>query len=88
MKPVKYAQSIHCRECEGSVRMMNGRLLAGKGPARVEIDYTCVECGTWGTAAREEAHLPYSEREFCYGLGILRPEEKTKGQGVYITRNR
>ncbi len=88
MKPVKYAQSIHCPSCEGSVKMVNGRVLSskGKGPLQVEIDYVCVSCGQRGSALREEQYLPYSEREFCQEKGFLDFAAQAKGKGVYIDR--
>lgn len=86
MKPVKYAQSIHCPSCEGSVKMVSGRVLSakGKGPMQVEIDYVCVACGHRGSALREEQYLPYSEREFCQEKGLLNFAAQAKGKGVYL----
>jgi hypothetical protein len=85
MKNVKYAQSIHCTACEGSAKMVNGRVLEQKGkkPVRVEIDYVCVACGLRGSAIREEQNLPFSEREFCQEKGLLDFAAKAKGKGVY-----
>ncbi|HJT23541.1 MAG TPA: hypothetical protein VJ873_03140 [bacterium] len=86
MKPVKYAQSIHCPACEGSVKMTGGRVLAPKGktPLQVEINYVCVGCGQRGSAVREEQCLPYSEREFCQEKGLLDFAGQAKGKGVYL----
>jgi hypothetical protein len=86
MKAVKYAQSIHCHACEGNVKMVNGRVLSSKAkaPTQVEIDYLCVDCGTRGSAIREEQNLPFSEREFCQEKGVLDFVAKAKGQGVYF----
>jgi len=85
MKAVKYAQSIHCHSCEGNVKMVNGRVLISKpkAPTQVEIDYLCVDCGTRGSAVREEQNLPFSEREFCQEKGVLDFAAKAKGKGVY-----
>ncbi len=85
MKAVKYAQSIHCHACEGNVKMVTGRVLSSKAkaPIQVEIDYVCVDCGTRGSAVREEQNLPFSEREFCQEKGVLDFASKAKGQGVY-----
>lgn len=90
MKPVKYAQSIHCPACEGSVKMVSGRVVSpkGKGPLQVEIDYVCVSCGQRGSALREELNLPYSEREFCQEKGLLDFAAQAKGKGVYLVRSR
>jgi hypothetical protein len=86
MKPVKYAQSIHCPSCEGSVKMVSGRVLSpkAKGPLQVEIDFVCVDCGLRGSAVREEQYLPYSEREFCQEKGLLDFAGQAKGKGVYL----
>jgi hypothetical protein len=86
MKPVKYAQSIHCPACEGSVKMVNGRVLQpkGKSPTQVEIDFVCVDCGQRGSALREEHFLPFSEREFCQDKGLLDFAAQAKGKGVYV----
>jgi hypothetical protein len=85
MKLVKYAQSIHCTACEGSVKMVNGRVLQtkAKNPIQVEIDYVCVDCGLRGSAVRGEQFLPFSEREFCQEKGLLDFAAKAKGKGVY-----
>jgi hypothetical protein len=84
MRNLKYAESIYCHECEGNVRMVGGRLVKVKSakPTRVEIDYSCVECGAWGTATRDGDYLPYSEREFCEKHGIIQFSEKAIGRGV------
>ncbi len=86
MKPVKYAQSIHCPSCEGRVKMVNGRVMSpkGTGPLQVEIDFVCVACGQRGSALREEQYLPYSEREFCQEKGLLDFAAQAKGKGVYV----
>lgn len=85
MKPVKYAQSIHCSVCEGNVKMINGRVLnrKAKSPLQVEIDFVCVDCGFRGSAVREEQFLPYSEREFCQVKGFLDYAAQAQGKGVY-----
>lgn len=86
MKTIKYAQSIHCPSCEGSVKMVNGRVLQpkGKGSLQVEIDFVCVDCGQRGSALREEQYLPYAEREFCQEKGLLDFAAQAKGKGVYL----
>ena len=62
MKTAKYAQSIFCHECEGNVKMINGRVLKSKGSQKIEFDYVCVDCGTWGSAVREESMLVLSAK--------------------------
>jgi hypothetical protein len=85
---MKYAQSIHCHVCEGSVKMVNGRTLVGKAKAapQVEIDFVCVDCGTRGSAARDIETLPFSEREFCQEKSLLDFKAQVKGKGVYIDK--
>lgn len=86
MKPIKYAQSIHCSSCEGNVKMTGGRVLQSKskGHPQVEIDYVCVDCGLRGSAVRDEKYLPYSEREFCQEKGLLDFAAQAQGKGVYV----
>jgi hypothetical protein len=83
---MKYAQSIHCHACEGNVKMVGGRPLAGKPKATpmVEIDFVCVDCGTRGSVSRDSQTLPFSEREFCQEAGLLNFKAQVKGKGVYI----
>jgi hypothetical protein len=83
---MKYAQSIHCHACEGNVKMVNGRNLAGKTKAapQVEIDVLCVDCGTRGSVVRDIETLPFSEREFCQEKGLLNLKAQVQGKGVYV----
>ena len=83
---MKYAQSIYCQVCEGNVKMVNGRPLPAKpkGAPQVEIDYVCVDCGSRGSAVRDQRDLPFSEREFCQEKGLLNFSAQAKGKGVFV----
>ncbi len=87
-KTPKFAEGIHCGDCEGRVRLMHARLPEKKSKGRVQVEFetVCVVCGRWDTVVRDSEFLPYSEREFCKKEKLPGFVGREKGQGVYHFR--
>ena len=62
-----YAQSIHCCECSGKVRLLHARVIQSRreGKIHVEFETVCPGCGRWDTSVRVTEDLPENERAFC-----------------------